>query len=312
MSTSSSLTASLLAQLPDASPQRGVEAGLEASLRQWLGEAAAAWPGVLLDDEVVLAYVAARLENPHDLTRSLAAVDWPELYLACACGRGDARALRAFDERYLRGVPAAIAHLGLGKSDVEEILQEIREKLFVVGAEGASRLADEGAAPGAAGGARIDTYAGGGRLQGLVRVMATRAAISIKRRQKREVHDPADELLRLPSVGADPELESVKHELREHFAQAFEQAVAALTPRERNLLRMHLLDGVTLDQLATSYGVHRVTITRWLVKARRSLLTGTRRQLETQLGGPAGKLDSFVGLVQSRLDLSFRRLLQSK
>lgn len=263
------------------------------TVRSGLRVARSAWPEVVVTDEVFAAYVAERAGEGGDLGK----VDWPELYLACACGRGDVHALRAFDQHYLREVPAAVAHVGLARSDVDEIVQEIREKLFV---------SSPGEPP------RIDTYAGGGSLHGLVRVMAVRAAISMTRRHKRETRDPEDELLRLPSVAADPELDSAKRELRDHFAAAFERAVTELTPRERNLLRMHLLDGVTLDQLATSYGVHRVTVTRWLVKARRALLVATRRQLEARVGGPVGDLDSFVGLVKSRLELSFRRLLGSQ
>lgn len=262
------------------------------AVRQGLRDARAAWPAILVPDEVFAAYVDSRASSgatPDGL-------DWAELYLACACGRGDPHALRAFDQHYLREVPGAVAHVGLSRSDVDEIVQEIREKLFVARA---------GEAP------RIDSYAGGGSLHGLVRVMAVRAAISLTRRHKRESRDPEDELLRLPSVAADPELDSAKRELREHFAAAFERAVTELTPRQRNLLRMHLLEAVTLDQLAISYGVHRVTITRWLVKARHALLSATRRQLEARVGGPVGELDSFVGLVRSRLDLSFRRLLKS-
>lgn len=266
--------------------------GVPEAVRRGLQEARAAWPAILLPDEVFATYAGARVCNAGNLED----LDWAELYLACACGRGDPHALRAFDQHYLREVPGAVAHVGLARSDVDEIVQEIREKLFVARA---------GETP------RIDTYAGGGSLHGLVRVMAVRAAISLTRRHKRESRDPEDELLRLPSVAPDPELDSAKRELREHFAAAFERAVTELTPRERNLLRMHLLDAVTLDQLATSYGVHRVTITRWLVKARHALLSATRRQLEARVGGPIGELDSFVGLVKSRLDLSFRRLLRS-
>ncbi len=263
------------------------------AVRRGLEEARAAWPAIELADELFAAYAAGRVGEGPDLD----GVDWPELYLACALGRGDEEALRAFDRHYLREVPAAIAHVGLSRGDVDEVVQEIRAKLFV---------ADAGQAP------RIDAYAGGGSLHGLVRVMAVRAAISIARRHKREVRNPEDEILRLPATAVDPELDSVKRELREHFAEAFAEAVVELSPRERNLLRMHLLDGVTLDQLARSYGVHRVTITRWLARARRGLLRATRRQLEARVGGPIGELDSFVGLVRSRLDLSFRRLLASR
>jgi len=256
-----------------------------------------AWPEVDVDDETVTAYVMERLDDASDVEAAVARANWTELYLLCACGAGDPNALAAFDEHYLSLVPAAVSHIALSNSDIDEISQRIREKLLV--ADGEDRP-------------RIDQYAGAGSLHGLIKVIAAREAISIIRKRTREVWNPEDELLRLPAEMADPELDSAKRELCDHFRAAFEEAIDDLSARERNLLRMHVLEGVTLDQLGRSYAVHRVTITRWLFAARRKLLVATRQRLASRIGVEAAQLDSFLGIVESRLDLSLSRLLSSR
>lgn len=297
MSDSTQLTAQLARHLsPAAAALVNQVEDLEASLALWISEATGAWPGTDIPVDDFLQYVAGRLVQHEDPVRALRSFNWSEIYLACGCSRGNERALLAFEEHYLAVVPAAIAHIKLSASDVDEVMQGIREKLMVPSTEGRTR---------------IDDYAGGGSMHGLVKVMAVRAAISIKRKHSREHPDPDDQLLRLHAVGSDPELESVKNEIREHFKSAFEAAAEELEPRERNLLRMHLLDGVTLGQLATTYSVHRATVTRWLAQARESLLKNTRKHLRDKVAGDAKELESFVGLVQSRIDLSYRRLLKT-
>jgi RNA polymerase sigma-70 factor, ECF subfamily len=68
----------------------------------------------------------------------------------------------------------------------------------------------------------------------------------------------------------------------------------AASRRDRDLLRLHFLGGVTLEQLAQMYGVHRATVVRSLAAARQ-----------------ADELDEMFDLVASRVELSIERLLAS-
>lgn len=291
------LTQQLSRYLQDAAArQLESDPDIEGKLGKWLQGAEDAWHEVAIPRDEFLGYIAKRVLTADDICAALAGINWSEVYLACACGQGQPAALAAFEHHYLSIVPGAIAHLKLGAADVEEVMQGIREKLLV------SRN----------GNTRIDEYAGGGSMHGLVKVMAVRSAISLTRKSNREHPDAEDQLLRMPSLDKDPELESVKQEIRVHFKEAFEQAAEELEPRERNLLRMHLLDGVTLEQLATNYSVHRATVTRWLTGARQSLLKNTRKHLQAKVPGSAEELDAFAGLVESRIDLSYSRLLKTK
>lgn len=269
---------------------------LGACLAGLAGRARAAWPALELPAAPLAAYLASRLPQAPDPAAQLDAVDVDALALAWACGRGDPAAIALFDERVLAPVCGRLRRLGLSDADIGEVRQLVHVRL----------LAPRPGAP-----PRIDDYAGHGDLGGLVHVIAVRAALDLLRRRGREVAGSGDDLWRLPVAGPDPELELIKAECRSELKGAFEDAVAALSPRERNLLRLHLVDGVTLEQLARSYGVHRATIVRWLQRARASILSSLRRDLGRRLGDP-GEVDALVELARSRVELSLSRVLAAR
>jgi RNA polymerase sigma-70 factor (ECF subfamily) len=145
-------------------------------------------------------------------------------------------------------------------------------------------------------------------LRGLIQVTATRTAIDRIRHEQREVELPSDAPLAAPG---NVELSLIKAQYREAFVAGFTASVAKLDRRDRNLLRLHLLGGVTLEQLAQMYGVHRATVVRWLAAARSALFDATREHVASKLGAPPDELDEMFDLVRSRVELSVERLLAS-
>lgn len=260
-------------------------------LRDLVTAAAAQWPGVTVDiDDVVSVLEAKRAsDDPPPLEPAAIA----ELVLAVACARGDEAAIAAFDRAYLDVVPRALARMNLSVATVEDVRATVRDKLL---------LADGSAPP------RILGYAGRGRLRGLVQVTATRMAIDRIRREEQEVELPAS---REVAASADLALSLIKAQYREAFATGFARAVAGASARDRNLLRLHYLGGVTLEQLARMYGVHRATVVRWLAGAREAVFGATRAHVADTLGAPADELDGMFDLVRSRVELSIERLLAS-
>ncbi len=252
-----------------------------------------ALPGVVVPWPRLIRELAARTAQ-----RDLQAVNTDaavELALACACVEQDPRALSHFEQHYAAVVPRALAHMKLDPSVVEDVTQLVRTKLLVADADGEIKLV---------------RYAGGGSLRGLVKVTAVRTAISELR--KRGARDqPAAELDRLAEQTDDPELGFLKAHYRQAFAEAFEQAVTALDRRERNVLRMHLIGAMTLEEVARMYGVNRSTIVRTLQRARARLLSETRKVMRERLAVGGTELDSVVALIRSRLDVSVGRMLQT-
>ena len=218
--------------------------------------------------------------------------DADELELAQACARGDAEALATLERDYLGPSRAGLAHMKLSAAVLDDVMQATRLKLLVATDDGPPRLV---------------AYAGQGKLRGLVQVVAARAALDHVRGQARLV--PDDATGDLAAIDDDPELAYLKAHYRDAWKTAFTEAAVALDPRDRNLLRLHHLSGVTLEALAAMYSVHRATAVRWLADARRRLLEGTRTRLGATLDVSSAELDSIMHLIDSRLDASVARLL---
>ena len=257
--------------------------GLEAAY----DAAAAQWPQVALPRESFVAYVRARGDDLETLRTS-------DLYLACACVEGRAAAVHAFDEHCVAGIDQVLGHMQLPAATVDEIKQAVRTKLLLADGERPPRLRE---------------YAGRGDLRRWVGVVATREALSSLRRKPDAAGD--DALMAVASPSAGPELGYLKEHYRDAFVEAFSAALQDLTPKARNALRQHYLHGLSVDQIGTLYGVHRSNAARRVAKAREALLAGTRRRLVHGLRVARDDFESIMRLIESRIDVSIRRMLDS-
>jgi RNA polymerase sigma-70 factor (ECF subfamily) len=251
--------------------------------------ARAALPGVDVPPADFARHVAARCAGA-DPRKAIEGLHAADLYLACACARGDARAIALLEERFLAEVPRFLAPMRLPVSAVDEVRQLVRERLLV------------GDPP------RIADYAGRGPLAGWLRVVALRLASDLRREgagTKERADEPA-----IPAV--DPELLLVKRRYGEAFNQAFADAFAALDPEERNLFRLFYLDGLNLDRIAIVCQVSRATAGRRMLAARKRLLDGTLRLVGERLRVPPDELESLLGVVRSRLEISLPGLLAER
>lgn len=268
--------------------------GLEALLESHLAAARAAWPEVALPVEDFLGHVARHLpaQGAAEVLRQLHGAD---LYLACACVRGTPAALRAFEQHVLKKVPGRLGPLP--RATVDEVLQVLRERLL---------LGRDGAPP------KLMDYSGRGPLVAWVRITAARLAGELARRDGRQelFDEPPEALARMLSTEG-PDHELLRRDSRELLTDVLQKVLAALPERERTLLRLHHLHGFTMDRLAVVYGESRSTMQRQVAHARERLLKLTRAELAARMRLEATELESLLGLVRSRLDLSLHRLLGS-
>jgi RNA polymerase sigma-70 factor (ECF subfamily) len=270
---------------------------LEERLGRGLSSARAAWPGVELDGARFAAHLARHLpaDSPAEAVEQLHLAD---LYLACACAEGLPLAHAAFEARVLPEVHVAVSRLKLPPSSMDEVRQLVRQKMLVPGPDTPARLA---------------AYPGTGPLSGWVRAAALWIALDLQRQRSHQDVSMEDSTLSLlVDPGDDPELVYLKTTYRAEFNTAFTQALANLSPRERNTLRLKYLDGLSIDQLGALYGVHRATAARWVVAAQQALLEETRRLLTERLRLTGSQLDSVLRLISSQLDVSLSRLLRSR
>jgi len=247
--------------------------------------ARAAWPDLDVPDDVFRDYVAARAEG----TASQSVAD---LYLACACVRGDAAALATFEQRCIAGLRDALLRHDLPRDVVEDAVQNVRQKLLCPPAGATSRIAK---------------YRGAGGLAGWVKVIAMREALQLVRKRGPVVSD--DHLVDLPIDAADPELAHFRRVYAAEFREAVLGALAGLSRRDRNLLRHKYVYGMTIDQIGAIYHVHRVTASRWEARARAALLGSTRRRMMKRLKVSRAELDSILRMIDSQLDVSLVRHL---
>jgi RNA polymerase sigma-70 factor (ECF subfamily) len=248
-----------------------------------------AWPDVSCDEAAFRERIT-RAAGSDDVA-ALEAVSTDDLYLATACGAGDRRALEAFERRYLSRVAEYVAPLHKPPTFVDELAQRLRERLFV----GERR--------------RIDDYSGRGSLEGWVRVTVVRLGhdmIDAERRHEPSATEPSEDSF---GVTSDPELAYLRQRYLPQFRAAFEQALKALSPMERNLLRFYLVDKLTLEQMAPLFKKSRATVGRLLVECRERLLVATQRALAVQLGAKTSEVESLVTLLQSQLDVSIQSFL---
>jgi RNA polymerase sigma-70 factor (ECF subfamily) len=288
------LTALLLAHAP---PERSgwlrEQQGLETLLAEHLAAGRAAWPSVPLPPDVFLRHLARHLPPqgaPAGALRQLHAAD---LYLACACAGGEPQSLVLFERHVLQKVPARLGQLPA--STLDDVLQVLRQRLL---------LGVGGTPP------KIADYSGRGPLGGWVRIVAARIASELSHQNGRqELFSEPPEVLERMLAPDDPERDVLRADSRQALSESLRVALTALSERERALLRLHHLHGLTMDRLATMYGEPRSSVARHVAQARERLLKLTRRELAARLKLEGRELESLLGLVQSRLDLSLHRLM---
>jgi RNA polymerase sigma-70 factor (ECF subfamily) len=247
----------------------------------------AARPDVALDLERFRAHVEAR--RPDDVTAADQLATWclDDLYLACAAVAGDPAAVRAFEREVIPVIELALG--GWDRAVVDETRQRLRAMLLV---DHAGR------------GPLLARYAGRGALRRWVRVVAAREAGKTVRDGAGAVLTDDEALLDVLAPLTDPALSALKHDAAAAFHASFLAALGELDRRERTALRLHVLDGLTIDEIAPMYAVHRATVARWIAGAKQAVLERTRRRLMHELRIDAGDVDSLIRLVQSRIELT--------
>jgi RNA polymerase sigma-70 factor (ECF subfamily) len=239
------------------------------------------WPEVALERGKFERYVEERLATAgRTLLRAA------ELYLTCACTTGDRRALAEFERRYLCEVPAFLARSNATPRFVDDVRQQLRERLFVEG--------------------KIRQYSGSGPLVSWLRVVTVRVASNMRARDK--PHRELDEAI--PGEIASPELGMMQRRYGEPFRVALRDVLAALSPEERSLLRLHYLEGLNIGSIASVFHVSRATIGRRVLDLRHRILEDVKRLLRERLNTTSTELESLLRVLRSDLTMSLSVVLR--
>lgn len=258
--------------------------GLDAALLKLVEEGRRAWPELHVPETAFLAFLGRCLRADGALDpASLRAAD---LYLACAYGLRVAGADAMIEARYIARVRQVLGRIGVDATTSADICQEMRGRLIEMSDPPPDRK----------------TYEGRGDLVAWLCVSAVRAANRSRGRREREV--PLDALgPAVLSTRNDPEMEYVQRTYKRELARAFQEALATLSSRDRNLLRYHFLDELTVDQIGVIYGVHRATAARWVHRARRTLCERTREGLSRKVSVSQASFQRLLGLIASQISV---------
>lgn len=254
----------------------------------------AAWPEVALDPEtfvVHLARHAAKSDAPEAFVESVHASD---LYLACGVCERDRASLAYFEEHFMARVPYFILRVRVDRDAVDEVQQKLREQLIL----GASESAE--CRP------KLAEYSGRGALGGWLRVASVRTALN----HVRSTAKPTEELHEDLSFSSDPELAYLKERARSEFGDALRRVLDGLGPEERTILRLHYIQGLTMDQLARTYQTPRSTIARRVAKVREQIVAETESLLREEWRLSPSAVASVIRQARSQLQVTITRYLK--
>jgi RNA polymerase sigma-70 factor, ECF subfamily len=260
-------------------------------------------------DESLISALAEKLEAacaPWNITpRQLATLGWKnaeqdvamftslhfdELALAYACAQRHPGALTKLRSEFFTPVCAQLRRFtasGISASDIDGMLTD-------------RLLLHE---------ASIATYGGRGSLEGWIRITATRLVLNAVRAKQSEDQRDAAAIDTLLQRSEAPDERIDKQALQRQFKEAFAKAAATLTDDERDALRMHVYENLSIDDLADVFGVHRATAARWLSRARERLLEVTQREFGASLRMHDSEVGRITGMLLSQVDLSISRAL---
>jgi len=261
---------------------------IEERLPALLEAARRAWPGVEVDAATFGAYVADRLPPQMDAQLALPALHTSDLYLACACVQRQPAAIAAFEREHLTRVGPIVARMDRSPDFADEVRQRLRERLLV-----GPHL-------------RIGEYTGAGPLAAWVRVAATRLALNVLRETKRQTA-PRTTAPTMPS----PELDLIHERYRPQIDSAFRAAFAKLDPDDRELLRLHYIEGHNQEEIARQRHMDRSTISRHIAAVRQQLLKRVHAELERLIPAiGAGSCETLLRGLRSRIGFNLESVLK--
>lgn len=110
--------------------------------------------------------------------------------------------------------------------------------------------------------------------------------------------------------GLDPEEERIRAEIKKPATDALTRTLEKLPEKERRVLTLYLVKGLSLDEIGRLFGVHRATAHRWIQNAQRNLRRTYIGECET-FGITRDGVDCMFALFDCELSLSLNRLLSA-
>jgi RNA polymerase sigma-70 factor len=206
---------------------------------------------------------AARVQQIQNETGG-APAHYEDLYLAIACARGDRIAWECFADQYLAALRRMAVQACRNPAVGEDVAQDLVRALM----EDRHKLA---------------SYNGSGSLSAWLRVAVARAAVTRFRKGGREVSLEEVQERGEEHPGAAPQGRPSGETLDSRWGAVLSEVLASeirkLPPKDRLLLGLYYVQGVTLKAIAAQFHVHESTASRWID----GLRDGIRKRVEREM-----------------------------
>jgi RNA polymerase sigma-70 factor, ECF subfamily len=276
-----------------------VDEALGARLIEAHRKSVVAWPELGLTAQRFIEYLAERLDPSRPLADAIEAAEVTDLYLACACAEGLPAAHAAFESQHLATLGPALARIDPSPAFADEVRQTLRIRLLIGDVAGDRAPA-------------ILHYRGKGPLRHWLGVVATRAALTL--RGQGQPWASLDDVVLHASLDS-PELHNLRSlyldDLRQATREAVSETLAELGPEARNLLRWHLVQGVSLRKIAVARGTYVMAVARQYTRIRGAILDRIRVKARERMGLAPAEADSLVAALVSRISITISRLFEA-
>jgi RNA polymerase sigma-70 factor (ECF subfamily) len=246
------------------------------------------WPDIDIGIESLAAMAHEVSASPEGL-RARAG----DFYLACAAGCGLTSAIATIDRLFVVPLNRRLRRVGSTPAEIPDALQVVRERLFA------------GPRP------RIKAYNASAPLEAWIRVVGIRVAIDLRRSELSAHRGPKALRTEPEPVARDPATTVVRTRYQVEFERVLRMKLAELPARERNVLRLHVIEGVSIEKVALAHGVHRGTVARWVWNAGQAVMAEVRRHFAERHGIIGADFDSVAHLLRSQISLSVKELQRS-
>lgn len=213
-----------------------------------------------------------------------------DLCLVWAVLQGNAVALMEIDE-----IIEALSRRAAGRAiEASELAQRVRTRLLV-----APKNKE----------ARLSTYDGRGKLKSWLWTATKLELLQATRGMGQAPTEDIQELTHLTAQGRTPESQARSTMDTRLVSLALRDALGVLEAKERTLLRMRFVDGVSTEELGRMFQVHRTTAQRWIESAQAKIMAAMRARLEEETRLGRSDVDSLIGEVAQSISLRLSQVL---
>jgi RNA polymerase sigma-70 factor (ECF subfamily) len=264
---------------------------LDSLLQRLTERAESEWPHFRLERLAFRQRLMRDFEAWDDDIAVLLQLHVADLYLALACELGTSAAITSFATIHLAGLDMHLKRFRRSSLRVDDLRREMEDTL----------LFGKGDRPG-----RIGQYRGRGPLKNFVAATARNITLTMLRSERRrarnvDVLTETSMLSRIPAPIASARNESAVRD-------AVRSALLELDRRQRTVVRLHVVQGVTLTQIGRMLKVNQSTVSRTLDAALRFLQRKLRRELRDGCGMTESEMLSVIRDVRCTIELNWSHI----